>query len=143
MTTTLTDRYVTPEQADVKVGDFFVSSWGYDQTNVDFYRVVALTPKGMKVQKWRGAVDHSDIHDYLVPNADGGPFTREYWQDYVDGKHVRLDEPIVEVAPIEQKRIQMWDGPNGRTVCANVNSYSNMYKWDGKPQYQTGAHYGH
>lgn len=27
---------------DVKVGDFFVTSWGYDQTNVDFYEVVGV-----------------------------------------------------------------------------------------------------
>ena len=27
--------------ANVKVGDIFVDSWGYDQTNVDFYQVVA------------------------------------------------------------------------------------------------------
>ena len=27
------------------VGDVLVSSWGYDQTNVDFYQVVAVTPR--------------------------------------------------------------------------------------------------
>lgn len=27
--------------ANVKVGDIFVDSWGYEQTNVDFYQVVA------------------------------------------------------------------------------------------------------
>ena len=26
----------------VKVGDFFSASWGYEQTNVDFFQVVAL-----------------------------------------------------------------------------------------------------
>jgi hypothetical protein len=30
----------------VKVGDIFVSSWGWDQTNVDFYEVVGITPSG-------------------------------------------------------------------------------------------------
>lgn len=29
----------------VKVGDIFVSSWGYEQTNVDFYQVIALVGK--------------------------------------------------------------------------------------------------
>jgi hypothetical protein len=28
---------------DVKVGDIFYSSWGYDQTNVDFYKVIRTT----------------------------------------------------------------------------------------------------
>ena len=30
----------------VEVGDIFERSWGYDQTNVDFYRVIALTKSG-------------------------------------------------------------------------------------------------
>jgi len=30
----------------VKVGDLFASSWGYDQTNVEFYKVVGLTKSG-------------------------------------------------------------------------------------------------
>jgi hypothetical protein len=29
----------------VKVGDVFRSSWGYDQTNIDYYEVVAVTGK--------------------------------------------------------------------------------------------------
>lgn len=29
----------------LKVGDVLVSSWGYDQTNIDFYQVVALVGK--------------------------------------------------------------------------------------------------
>lgn len=31
----------------VAVGDVFVSSWGYEQTNVNFYQVVALHGKTM------------------------------------------------------------------------------------------------
>lgn len=30
----------------VKVGDLFYSSWGYDQTNVEFFKVVGLTKSG-------------------------------------------------------------------------------------------------
>jgi hypothetical protein len=31
----------------VKVGDIFVASWGWDQTNIDFYKVVRLIGKTM------------------------------------------------------------------------------------------------
>lgn len=34
--------------AGVKVGDIFYTSWGYDQTNVDFYQVVKIS--GLKIQ---------------------------------------------------------------------------------------------
>ena len=30
----------------VKVGDLFYSSWGYDQTNIEFFKVVGLTKSG-------------------------------------------------------------------------------------------------
>ena len=37
----------------VNVGDVFVSSWGYEQTNTDYYQVVGLTAgnKSVKVRK--------------------------------------------------------------------------------------------
>jgi len=40
----------TTEVRPVEVGDIFASSWGYDQTNVDFYEVVAVTPSGKSVR---------------------------------------------------------------------------------------------
>lgn len=33
----------------VKVNDIFYSSWGYDQTNIDFYMVVDITKSSVKV----------------------------------------------------------------------------------------------
>lgn len=37
---------IEPERAhDVKVGDVFYTSWGYDQTNVNFFQVIALKGK--------------------------------------------------------------------------------------------------
>lgn len=42
--------YVEP-QHNIKVGDFFVCKWGYEQTNVDFYQVVKTTKKTVTVQQ--------------------------------------------------------------------------------------------
>jgi len=39
------------KETKIKVNDIMVNSWGYDQTNIDFYKVVGLTPKGIKVRK--------------------------------------------------------------------------------------------
>ena len=33
----------------VKINDIFYSSWGYDQTNIDFYMVVDITQSSVKV----------------------------------------------------------------------------------------------
>ena len=32
----------------IKVGDIFVDSWGYDQTNIDFYKVTKKMNKSVK-----------------------------------------------------------------------------------------------
>jgi len=36
---------------DVNVGDVFLNSWGYDQTNTDFYQVVRVTKASVFLQK--------------------------------------------------------------------------------------------
>lgn len=35
----------------VKVGDVFCHSWGYDQTNIEFFQVVEVLPKSVKVRE--------------------------------------------------------------------------------------------
>ena len=37
-------EYKEPEH-NIKVGDIFYNSWGYEQTNIDFYQVVKATKK--------------------------------------------------------------------------------------------------
>ena len=133
---------VAPASVGVQVGDFFVSSWGYDQTNVDFYKVVGLTPKGVKVQKWSSArVEGSGgPHDYMVPGE--GPATWIDWSactsemDYWERQAAKVERP----APVQTKRLTSWgDG----YVAFTVASYASASKWDGSPQYQTGSGYGH
>lgn len=50
MTATATPSDLTNTLAPVKVGDIFTYSWGYDQTNVDYYEVVGVTPSGKSVR---------------------------------------------------------------------------------------------
>jgi hypothetical protein len=47
---------------EIKVGDIFVNTWGYDQTNVDAYQVIRLTPKMMVLQ---------EIGTSPIPGTDG------------------------------------------------------------------------
>jgi hypothetical protein len=53
---------------DLKVGDVLKASWGYDQTNVDFFEVVSTTEKTVKVRPVGKSVVRSDsAADYVVP----------------------------------------------------------------------------
>lgn len=68
----------------VKVGDVFYASWGYEQTNIDFYQVIALKGTTMAVfrkinQASRSIGFYSDMVK-PIPNsfvAGSEPFTRK------------------------------------------------------------------
>ena len=98
----------------LEIGQILVSSWGYDQTNIDYYQVVAKTEKTVVIRAISQAVDHSSqTQDHVV--AAKGQF---------------VGEPMT-------KRVN----PQGNSV--RIASYAHAYPWDGKPDCQTAAGYGH
>lgn len=111
----LVDR-VAKRASAVIVGDIFVSSWGYDQVNVDFYQVVKTTPQSVVLRK---------IDKRLVKGR-GEP--TEY---YTAVANKFVDRPF-------RRKLQDYRGP-----FVKINSYAIATKWDGKPAQQTGAAYGH
>ena len=56
--------------ADIEVGDIYYTSWGYDQTNVDFYMVTGRTAKTVKYVAMGKGLDHNDgaACDMVVPD---------------------------------------------------------------------------
>jgi hypothetical protein len=97
----------------IEVGEILVSSWGYDQTNIDFYEVVGVTNKSVKIRKVdKKVVKSSPPQDYVVP---------------IRGKYIGSPKT---------KRVN----PNG---YVKISSYAYAYEWDGKPKYQTSWGYGH
>ena len=47
--TTKNNLKEVPQLNSVKINDIFYSSWGYDQTNIDFYQVIDVLPNSVKV----------------------------------------------------------------------------------------------
>lgn len=105
--------------SEVMVGDIFVSSWGYDQTNVDYYQVVKRTAKTVTVK---------ELEKVVVSGGRG---------------------PTERVMPVKDRF-----NPRGKTLrkklkdysgvpYLDLSSYASAYLWDGKPQYQTRAVFGH
>ncbi len=98
---------------DYKVGDILSSSWGYDQTNIDFYQVVATTEKSIVIRPIAQKIVRSrPPQDYVVPVKN----------KFTGGK--------------ERHRV----GPGG---YVRLTSFSVAKKWDGKPEYQTSSGWGH
>lgn len=118
-------REAMPSPADmgVKVGDFFYSSWGYDQTNVDFYEVVGLTPGGVKVQRVRSkSVSVGSGSDKVTPAA-GEPYG---------------DEGVVT------KRLKDVGRPAIAVGYGSLKgSDTSAWLWDGTPKHETSSGWGH
>tara|TARA_R100001463_G_scaffold33568_1_gene74306 strand:+ start:457 stop:1032 length:576 start_codon:yes stop_codon:yes gene_type:complete len=96
----------------LKVGDVMVCSWGYDQTNVDFYKVVKLVGKSMvELIGIRSAhVDDTDEAHGMACKVIPLP-------DHEYGK------PFKKKAS-SSNRISM-------------TSFSSASLWDGKPEYKS------
>ena len=109
-----------------QVGDILVSSWGYDQTNVDFWRVVGLTASGKSVRivpAGQRVVSYSKGSESVVP---GDP--RDHRQDDATTSLVRW-----------------YDFRDGREWCVGVPvGHRNTARlWDGRPVHQTAWGWGH
>ncbi len=97
----------------LKVGDILYTSWGYDQTNVDFYEVVEVMDKAVRIREIEGkVVSESAGSERVVAEP---------------GKYKGL--PML-------KRV-------GRGDCVGIASYASACKWDGRPLHQTAMGYGH
>ena len=103
----------------LEVGSLLYSSWGYDQTNVDFYEVVKLVgKKSVMIAKIGSAYAKEESKSHTYNNVVAVP-----------GSFVEGEEPML-------KRVR--EGNN-----VSLNSYSNAYPWDGEPKYETAWGYGH
>jgi hypothetical protein len=111
-------RKVTPEH-DLPVGTIFVFSWGYDQTNVNFYQVVATTPKTVTIR---------EIAQESLPGQPGcAPMS---------DLRVPIPHMFRPNKPEMRKRVQFLDGEPYLTMA----SYGWCSVWDGKPEYNSWDH---
>ena len=75
----------------IKAGDIFYSSWGYDQTNVDYYQVIGVTPSGKSVrirrigqeiiEHGRGVDRVAPVVDYFVGSLETVRILDSSWRD--------------------------------------------------------------
>jgi hypothetical protein len=91
-----------------EVGMILASTWGYDQTNVDFYEVTKVTAKTVTLRpiKSRRVEDEA----YMTYSA----------------------EPIAGAYCGEEFRRKMADWSPDR-VAVSIDSCANAYQWNGRP----------
>ena len=92
----------TRKADNIKVGDIFVGTWGYDQTNVSSYQVVKLSGKQSVVVR---ELNNASLGkpDSVIPSKNNFKGSKEYLKklSYVTGK------PSIS---IDNVTAQLWDG---------------------------------
>lgn len=92
----------------VSIGDIFVTTWGYDQTNVEAFQVVEKKSK---------TVTLAEINTEMVPGTDGTMCCNVI--------------PVKDSFIKGEQKIKKLIGPNGIRLA----SYKSARKWDGKSSY--------
>ena len=101
----------------VIVGDIFYSSWGYDQTNVDFYQVTKTSSAMISIRQ----IDKKILRGHGKPTEWVIPVANQFR------------------GPVMSKKLMAYQG----RAMVKLNSYSSAYKWDGQEKGQTGGGFGH
>lgn len=106
----------TDFQHSLAVGDIMASSWGYDQTNVNFYEVTEVRGKEVILREVASKVtSHGAGSDSVVA---------------VPGQYI--GEPM-------RRR----PGGSGERVYVRISDSQTASKWDGHPMHETAGGYGH
>jgi len=108
----------------LEVGDYLSCSWGYDQTNVNYYKVVSLVGKKMVE-----IVPVVSVRESSAPPCDMvSPSDELAEYDVLLGMDRGKVRPVKKVAK------------NG---SVSLNDHQSASKCSGEPQYETSFGYGH
>ena len=116
-----------------KVGDILCSSWGYDQTNIEFFKVVKVSEFSVWIQEiGKKVVEVTGwAHQNVVP-VDSAEYQVRNWDNEKDDWD-NVNTFITKTHPIQRKKIQDYGDGYG----VSLNSFSSAWIWDGKPKGQS------
>lgn len=97
-----------------QVGDIYVSSWGYDQTNVDYYQVVEKASTHFAILR--------KIHQEDVPGSESN----------MSCKVTPIKDCFIYDDTHRVKITQCGD-----SQCIKLSSYKYAKPWNGKPNYKS------
>ena len=153
---------IEPHVADkIEPGAILYSSWGYDQTNIDFYMVTRTTkssawivPMSSKIEEVTGFMSENVIAgepqwvskwcECRHPLSSHGTVLNMTGDDYPHCRGSYGDEcPCNELRPVpnvpEMHRIRRFNYGGETHESLRLESYSSASLWDGARQYA--SHY--
>lgn len=111
-----------------KIGEILYASWGYEQTNLDFYKVVAVTEKTVRI------VEVS----MKVKNQSGGygSMARMVSYDTTTAKPLERSYEIKDQIKGDIKKISTYEC-KGETYYQIRLKHANLYKYNGEELYES------
>jgi len=102
-----------PAEVPIAVGDIFYDSWGYDQTNIDWWQVVQITGSGKSVK--------------IRP---------------INGKYKETGFMSGQTTPLKGKFkgsaiTKRWGISSGSVYINSPSGHGWCSKWDGKPKFSS------
>lgn len=104
----------------IKENDIFIHTWGYDQTNTDFYQVVKTTPKMVHVRRIE-----SQIVNILGPMQEEVIPRPGVWHRFSD---------------VLKRKFTVSEYRGNPHVSININNCGGCHLWDGKQAYASHTH---
>jgi len=106
---------------DIKIGDVFVESWGYNQTNIDFFQVIRTMPKSVEIIHIAGRPVGTGHATKLTPDVI----------DNTDG--IKGSRKLVQFLDYNRNKI----GPREEDMrpFLTMSSFSTAFLWDGESAY--------
>jgi hypothetical protein len=126
------------------VGAFLATSWGYDQTNVEFYKIVGHTKSGKSVvlQPWVSQLDDESRGscDYVVPGGRPAQVAEyeHYESEWGSGRRVT---GYHDAGTFVHRARWSHDSDGTPTATTVAGHYARV--WDGRPCYATATGWGH
>lgn len=117
------------------VDDYAYASWGYDQTNIDFFIVIRRTEKTVWLQPVKAQVEEQigQLSEYVIPTSEKE--TIREWKYFETNGETYRDWEDVD-ASVQSHRIKSWqDGAEYASA-----GYKLIYPYDNKPKLQTHYH---
>ena len=106
------------QPSSLKVGSILYTSWGYEQTNIEFFEVVKTSGKRtVDLMRLHVSVTHGTYEDQVMPIP--GSFITEGYASRENGTYRVKDGNVV-----------------------SFNGYKNGWEWDGRSKGQTASGYG-
>jgi hypothetical protein len=96
----------------VTVGDIFVSIWGYEQSNVEFFQVTRKTKSTIALRRLRNEIiETGEFYDSVIPNVDYPS------EESITRKKVFDCHDLISIKLSGFKSAMLWNGKSAKQTA--------------------------